>query len=182
MTDHNETTLAAMRAAAPVLHGGTYTITHDERGHYTVKVHTVQNGKLAGKRIISLLAGPDNENDYRGVAFWDDQKRRAFVWKKYASDADLREWPLDGNHWPKAYNAIERRITVFLSLAVVAPSLPEGKADYWTREGYRLERASRCVVCNRTLTTPQSLELGIGPVCAERVGAGASTKAEGGVA
>jgi hypothetical protein len=36
--------------------------------------------------------------------------------------------------------------------------------------GYRLLVEGTCVRCNRRLTTPESIESGIGPVCAGRVG------------
>ena len=37
-----------------------------------------------------------------------------------------------------------------------------------TPEGYTLLRESRCCVCNRKLTVPESIEAGIGPECAGR--------------
>lgn len=84
------------KATAPNVQNGTYTVDHPERGHYTLKLHTAQKGGLAGKRIISLLTGPDNENNYSGVAFWNDENREASVWKRFMG----REWVrLDGKHW-----------------------------------------------------------------------------------
>lgn len=37
-------------------------------------------------------------------------------------------------------------------------------------EGCSVQLSKRCIVCNRTLTTPDSLERGYGPTCAERLG------------
>lgn len=37
-------------------------------------------------------------------------------------------------------------------------------------EGYSLHHSMNCAKCGRTLTTPQSIELGVGPECAKVVG------------
>lgn len=224
-------TLEAMRASAPVLHNGTYTVSHAERGHFTAKVHTAQNGDLAGKRIISVLVGPDNTSDYTGVAFWDDEKRRAIVWKRWRGAQSNGQ--LDGRSFQSpAWSAYEEKLAILIHLALYGSAGSErcqvcGGHDF-TREtpespwacarclppryrdvewrpkvealgplevfdelakaqaqqqgrarplpgtaaliahGYTLQRASRCMRCNRELTHPESLALGVGPDCAGR--------------
>jgi hypothetical protein len=37
-------------------------------------------------------------------------------------------------------------------------------------EGYAIHHEGRCARCARTLTTPESIERGIGPECAEKMG------------
>lgn len=37
-------------------------------------------------------------------------------------------------------------------------------------EGYELRISKRCLACNRPLTTPESIDLGYGPLCRERLG------------
>ena len=166
--------LAAMAKAAPLLQNGVYTVHHPGMGkHYTVKVYSKdfaqQDGTSELKRIIALLTGPNNQTDFRGAAFWDEGKRRAFVWKRYASDTDKRQWPLDGSHWPSTYNKVERKIAVFLSLAVEAQiAAKAGRTTYWQQEGYELLHEGRCLVCNRPLTDPESVLFGVGPTCAEK--------------
>lgn len=159
------TVLERMRAMAPMVKNGTYTVTNTERGeHYTLKLHTAQRGNLAGKRIISMLVGPNNEADFQGVAFWDDAKGRAYIWGKHrGTDSVL---PLDGNHWQEwpRWSRHEQKVTIFLDLAI---RIPLGHS-HWRTRGYTLLCEGRCCVCNRKLTTPESIEYGIGPVCAQR--------------
>ena len=125
---------------------GTYTIHSGKTGeHRTFRIST-QNEKAEfapGKRIVALLTGPDNESDYTGFAFIDDQgihvwskKRDEGLWDQYAE--------------------------MLWSLALDASFSP------WAERGYRLMMEGRCVRCNRKLTEPESILTGIGPVCAGR--------------
>ncbi len=154
-TDHPTTTTTN----APALHNGTYTVQRPDGSHYTVKVWTALKGDLAGKRLISLLVGPNNVEDYKAVAFWNDDRRVANVWKRFASDVDKRACPLDGFHWSTELNVTEKRIACFVGL-VLRDSSP------WEEQGFRYLLEGRCLKCNRPLTTPESIETGIGPVCA----------------
>lgn len=103
--------------------------------HRTFKIHTVRKGNLAGKRLISVLYGDDNENDYRAFGFVDE-RGRVIVWRRYR-----------GTEYEKMGNII---------------NFPE-----WFRNhrGLEYKLSVRCRKCNRTLTDPQSIDLGIGPVC-----------------
>jgi hypothetical protein len=90
--------------------------------------------------FVSLLTGQDNENDYQylGVIFPDGN----FVVTKnsrISKDAPSA----------KAFTWLWDRIKYDWSLDQI---------EYW-HEG-------RCCSCGRKLTTPHSVELGIGPVCA----------------
>lgn len=62
-------------------HNGTITVQSLKTGeHRTFKVSTVRHGALEGKRIVSMLVGADNENDYQGFGFVDD--RGISVWQR----------------------------------------------------------------------------------------------------
>ena len=104
--------------------------------------------KMAGKRIVSLLTGPDNESNYEGFGFAEDDgisvwwKRRGGKFDQYARI--LWRFAIEGQ-----FNPESGRITV------------DSVSGYMLCEG-------KCVRCNRTLTHPQSIESGIGPVCAGR--------------
>lgn len=37
-------------------------------------------------------------------------------------------------------------------------------------DGYELKISKRCLACNRPLTSPESIDAGYGPLCAERLG------------
>jgi hypothetical protein len=66
-------------------HNGCVTITSAKSGeHRTFKVSTVQGGNLEGKRIASLLVGPDNGSDYQGFGFVDDRGVRP--WNRFRDD------------------------------------------------------------------------------------------------
>lgn len=193
-----ETTNAPGAAQAPNVHNGTYTIAHPSRGHFTLKLHTVDKGELAGKRVVSLLVGPDNVSNYRGVGFWNDERRTVHLWKRFASgQRDPQASPLDGRHWGDTWNATEQKLAIWTDLVNRAytftagglellPTLGVGEpwehrdgtlfdergerlgTSYWRGEGYTLLVEGRCVVCNRKLTDPDSIRLGVGPKCGGR--------------
>jgi Family of unknown function (DUF6011) len=64
-------------------HNGTWTLTSPKTGeHRTFKISTVQKGNLEGKRVISMLIGQDNENDYLGFGFVREDGTIG-VWRKH---------------------------------------------------------------------------------------------------
>jgi len=162
---------AALPSAPPNVQNGTYTVDHGARGHFTIKLHTAQGGDLRGKRILSLLVGPDNTSDYKGVAFWDDEKREAFVWRRFLGAERV---PIDGRHWSKGSDPEGYRLdapglsSVQQKLIIWADLVNRGDRGFWSGEGYTLLHSGRCVACNRELTDPESIRLGIGPVCGGR--------------
>ena len=118
----------------PWLPNGFFTLCFPCGTHKTIRVHTQQAGPLAGKRLLSLLIGPVNTDDYErfaeltpaGVWVW-----KSFKNKKHAEYAELL--------W----------------------SLKKGEVI----EGHEVMVSKRCMRCNKTLTTPESVETGIGPEC-----------------
>lgn len=156
-----EETLAALPPMTVA--NGTYTVEKPDGGHATVKLYTPQRGKLQGRRLLAILTGPDNTSSYTPVAFWDGEKELAFVWKRYQLDG--RGGRIDGYNWPKRvadWSRESRVLAVWLDLAL------RGESGYWGQAGYRLLCERRCVLCNRKLTTPESIERGIGPDCAAK--------------
>lgn len=160
---------AAPQAQPPNVHNGTYTVEHPQNGHFTLKLYTAQNGNLAGKRILAMLVGPDNETNYRGVAFWNESPNVggpvAHVWKRFRGPRS--HLPIDGYHWQsEGWSSIEQKLAIWSDLALRGDS--EDRHGYWFGSGYRLLLEGRCVVCNRKLTDPESIRTGIGPVCGGR--------------
>lgn len=154
--------LEALRSRPPTVHNGTYTV-NSPRGHFTLKLFTVQDGNLAGRRVISLLTGPNNEKDFTAVAFWNDAEHTATVWQRFRGPTSTLL--LDGFHWQLVgASAYEQKIAIWCDL-VVRGATPE-RHGYWFGEGYTLLLEGRCVVCNRKLTHPESIQSGIGPDCA----------------
>lgn len=114
-------------------HNGNITLTNPKTGnHRTFLIKTAKNGGLKGKRIVSLLIGPDNTNDYLPVAFVG--KTGVSVWKRF-----------EGTQYERVVKALEK-IEQF---------------------GLIVNFEGRCRVCNKKLTTPESVKSGIGPICAK---------------
>ena len=119
---------------------GTYTLINTETGTYiTLKIHTVQKGNLKGKRIVSKLVGRDNENSYESFGF---------IHKETGIDV----WRNKRNH--KNWQILK----ILRSLII------NGERSRWYGK-VELKLSKRCLRCNRKLTTPQSIEDGIGPEC-----------------
>lgn len=63
-------------------HNGKVTVVNPASGdHRTFRVKTqpVDSGFAPGKRVLSLLVGPDNQNDYKGFGFVDGES--VILWR-----------------------------------------------------------------------------------------------------
>lgn len=124
-----------------MLWNGKFTLTNKEAGeHRTIKINTAMSGSLAGRRIVSLMIGPDNCSDFMGVAFVDETGKVS-VWKRH--------------------KGTEAEYVVKFCIAVLS-----GKIECPTE--FEILESRLCRVCNRELTNPESIETGIGPVCIGR--------------
>lgn len=124
---------------------GTYTITSPSGEHRTFRIRTQpEDSNFApGKRVVSLLIGPDNNSDFKGFGFADENG--IHVWSRYRLSA------------------------VHVQYAALLWSLAtEGEASRFYAKGARILLEGRCVRCNRKLTHPVSIVTGIGPECAKR--------------
>jgi hypothetical protein len=142
--------LTVIMPKAATIFNGTYTISSPRGGHRTFDISTqAKDAKFAaGKRVLSLLVGPNNSQDYKGFGFVTDDG--ITVYRKYQTPTRNSETEMHGR--------------MIWSLATLGEQSP------FYVKGYRLLVEGRCLVCNRKLTTPQSIESGIGPVCAGREG------------
>ncbi len=131
-------------------HDCVVTLTSPRTGdHRTFKIATVREGKgedktkggLAGKRIVSLLVGPDNVNDFSGFAFVNDGGI-VKVWSR-----------LRGNGVLSDYEKFADLLT---------------NPNYWASRGVTYQFSLRCTRCGRPLTHPSSLISGMGPICEGR--------------
>ena len=136
---------------------GCFTIKRIETGeHRTFRIRTQSaDAKFApGKRIVSLLTGPSNENDYQGFGFVADWGIQ--VWQRHRSDKGKPRTP-----WEWYADMLISMLREYDGGDVVTG------ATYRDRR-YEIRYEKRCRVCNRTLTTPESIDAGIGPICAGR--------------
>lgn len=134
-----------MERAAKVFNGH-WTIKSAKTGdHRTFKIRTQDKDAsfAPGKRVVALLTGTENDADssYTGFAFIDDEG--VHVWEKYRGQG---LWEIYADMlWT-------------LSL--------DGANSPWAQKGFTIMGEGRCIRCNRLLTTPESIQNGIGPVCA----------------
>jgi len=123
------------------IYNGTYTINSPTGVYRTFKIRTVgKRSKMKeGTRIISIKEG----HGYVGFGFVNE--KNIFVWNKMK----------DSFH------------TACADMIVDFSENPSG--NKWVARGVEFLLSKRCKVCNKKLTTPESVESGIGPVCGRRV-------------
>jgi hypothetical protein len=142
------------------LYNGTYTLQNkisNEHRTFQIKTQAVDAKFAPGKRVLSLLNGPDNESNYIGFAFITDDNR-VIVWFKYR-----------GQNGKKSH--YEYYAALFQQLQVIEDENEEiTTAINLGDKEYSVLLSKRCFVCNRKLTTPESIKAGIGPICAGRSG------------
>jgi hypothetical protein len=120
-----------------------FTVSNDNGDHYTYRVSKPDSKKPF---FVSLLTGPDNLSDYTYLGTYNPIDHRLYITK--ASKMHIDSTPVRVFMW-----AVQR--------VVSGQALPPGYAIY--HEG-------RCCRCGRRLTTPESIEAGIGPECSRMGG------------
>ena len=121
-----------------------FTFSNATGERYTFKISAPDN--FRGEYFASVMKGTDNENDYRYVGMM--------------SGAGLTLRTTKASRFPEASK--EFRVLAFaLDIIAQRRALPAG---------YDLRHAGRCGRCGRTLTTPESIDRGIGPDCADQMG------------
>jgi len=132
---------------ATISHNGEFTIASPKGGHRTFRIKTVKHGSLKGKRILALLNGPDNTTSYVGFAFVNKTATGFDVWNRYKKNPFST-----GTDWE-------------FYATMLAEMILKGDESIFVAKGYRLLSSTRCRVCNRLLTHPNSIDSGIGPEC-----------------
>lgn len=130
--------------SAPVeryIPNGTYTVVFPDGDYRTLRLVDDWREGETGQ-VAQFLSGSDNENSYTGFAFVNGQT--AHVWKRF-----------------KDYSEIAQALAMLLADKETA-------AEY----GYNYAMESgNCYRCGRKLTVPASISRGLGPICAELIGA-----------
>lgn len=119
-----------------------FTLVSEKTGQrYTYQVNKAKEGDA---KFVSLLTGPSNTDDYNYLGLYDRTQGMRLT-RKSRMTADSA--PVKAFSWTVRH--------------LVAGKFPQG-LEFW-HEG-------RCCRCGRTLTVPESIENGIGPECAKKMG------------
>lgn len=124
-----------------------FTVSNDKGEHFTYRINKPkprQQFTTYTPFFASVLKGPDNYSNYKYIGIYDPGYGIVRPTKKSSypvgsKEYDILAWAIRAVHGCK-----------------VMP------------EGYAIQHAGKCCVCARKLTTPQSIEAGIGPVCLEK--------------
>lgn len=109
---------------------------------------------------------PDVETAYYAIQEIDFSKDSELVWKFYRVDRPQKgKWK--GYTFLKVQSSdefwkVSSLTRVASVLEAIAFNVEKALAEYGHQKG-------RCGICNRTLTDPESIARGIGPVCADRL-------------
>lgn len=120
---------------------------HGYQPHYTFNVvvwPAAENDYNRDLFNVLVLTGPSNEEDYTYLGQLHPQTGNVRLTKASRF-----------NDKTKCVKALRR----------VLARLFKGELDVVEAAGWRIIHSGRCCRCNRVLTTPRSVELGIGPVC-----------------
>lgn len=136
-------------ADARRLPNGTYTIILDAATdeYRTIRLADAPESFNAapGTQIASYLSGADNDASYTGFAFV--LGKTITIWKKYRVNGA---------------NPADSKIKIALAELIDSADPISHMREY-------VLRSARCGVCGRKLTTPDSIRMGIGPICASNL-------------
>jgi len=126
-----------------------FTIHNDKGDHFTFKIRQCQYDREGNKVdngpfFVSLMTGSDNERSYSYMGIFNTKTYYVHPTK----GTKVRD--------QKAWKVLEWGIGMILQGKVVP-------------EGYGIKHEGKCCRCGRRLTTPKSIELGIGPECERRM-------------
>jgi len=114
-----------------------FTITNPLGIHYTYKIVHPEKKPF----FVFLLTGQDNNSNYTYLGTYNPRNFEVYLTAKSKYNDDST--PVKVVRW--AIKKVASKI-----------SLPEG---------YKIQHEDRCCRCGRRLTTPESIENGIGPEC-----------------
>jgi len=132
---------------------GTWTVENTKTGeHRTFRITRTrkESSKFApGQRLVELMVGPCNETSFKGFGF--AKVDTIVVWRSKS-----------GTENPSSFD-------FFASMLGGLMGGENRMGTNWESKGYVLKGDAKCYACGRKLTTPESLNAGIGPICAGRM-------------
>ena len=112
-----------------------------KKTHRTFMIRTIQKGEkfgVQGTRVVSMLVGSNRNDPKHWKNFGFVSERGIYVFKSYFSDPFYKT----------------------ISDMLLNPVK-------WEQKGVKFLMMGYCRKCNRPLTRPDSLEKGLGPICAK---------------
>ena len=136
-----------------------FTVSNGKGDHYTFRVTRKASRGAANVRrygewcwFVSVLKGPDNGSDYLYLGIVDAKRGSLRLTGKAGLPAE----------------SVPVKVLIWALRHIWA-----GSRDSDLPAGYSIQNAGKCGRCGRLLTTPDSLECGIGPECRKLTGGGA---------
>ncbi len=123
----------------------TLTIVLPSGNHYTYAInHKEKSAQFDETWFVSLLTGPNNEGDYSYLGMLEPHNGNVRLTRASRYSADTL--PV------KLLNRVLARVW-------------SGELDIVKQHGYNVHHSGKCGKCGKKLTTPESIERGIGPDC-----------------
>lgn len=119
-----------------------FTVSNPVGDHYTYKITKKEKGPF----FVSLLTGPDNTSDYTYLGVYHPKNRSVIL--TAASKFKEESTPVRVIRWA---------IKMIVDGAIIPC-------------GYTIRHEGRCCRYGRMLTTPESIDRGIGPECMKKSG------------
>lgn len=124
-----------------------FTVSNNKGNHYTYKIRKpLSLNNSHPPFFIKVLTGPENTRDYTYLGIFIPQHNEVRLTAK--SKYKLDSIPVKVIQWAIKQVAEHK-------------NLPEG---------YKIQHHGKCCRCGRLLTTPESIQNGIGPECAKYTG------------
>ena len=117
---------------------------HNVPAHYTFNIRRKIEDGAKTPMFISMLAGPNNESDYVYIGICTEPNGQVRLTKKSKLTAD--SYPVK-------------------ILARVLARVFAGEQWAIEKAGFSVHHCGQCGRCGRALTTPESIQRGIGPEC-----------------
>ena len=118
-----------------------FTVSNPTGEHYTYRISHKKDQPF----FVSLLTGGDNTSDYTYMGVYHPMSKKVILTRK--------------SHYSE-----ETKPVRVLRWAILKVSNGER-----VPEGYSIQHEGKCCRCGRRLTTPESIEDGIGPECKKLV-------------
>lgn len=151
----------AMSTDLAHIRNGTYTV-EDGSEHLTFQIYTATRGQLQGKRLVKRRLANGTYKAFGFLAMQSSEGGAATlrVWQRYVADEE------EGHMYIKFAKAL----VYILDARQILVETGTISQAYHNGTNYAVHYSTTCRRCNRRLTTPTSVESGIGPECAQRDG------------